>query len=260
LLIRLRSTIRATYFDPSRKTTLTAVDKVNVRIVEIRQEHAIGFNRVYDSVARERKYLAALEGHPLERTEAFVANNIAKNYPQFVACAGDEIIGWCDVIPMALPAHAHVGVLGMGLLSAFRAQGIGRALLDATIKSAQAFGLVRIELTVHADNVPALALYSSIGFVKEGIKKDAVLIDGVFKDVVMMALVKGKTALPDARTKGGTLYLLRTSPDAPRHRPFADDREGRPVRRISEASTPRSSVVRVDELDAGMRRQGEVQL
>ena len=162
---------------------------MSVSIQRISQEHAVGFNRVYDLVARERRYLSALEGHPLGRTQAFVANNIANNYPQFVALAGEDVVGWCDIIPMMLRTHAHVGVLGMGLLPGFRGQGIGRALINVTIKAAQDLGLIRIELTVHADNASAIALYSSIGFAREGVRKDAALIDGVFKDIVMMALV-----------------------------------------------------------------------
>jgi RimJ/RimL family protein N-acetyltransferase len=162
---------------------------MSVVIERIRQEHSAGLQRVYDMVSRERKYLSALEGHSLERTSQFVATNIAKGYPQYVAVSGGDVVGWCDMIPMSLPTQAHAATLGMGLLPEFRGRGIGLALLEAVLQDARRLRLVRIELTVHADNLRALGLYKRVGFQIEGVKKDAVLIDGAYKDLVIMALV-----------------------------------------------------------------------
>jgi len=156
----------------------------------VREEDAVGFHRAYDLVARERKYLSATEGPPLERTREFISRNIASQYPQFVVAFDDEVVGWCDIIPMSLPAHRHAGTLGMGLLPECRGQGLGLKLIEATLEAARRFGLLRVELSVHADNLPAIALYRRVGFEQEGIKKSAVLMDGMFKDLVMMALVE----------------------------------------------------------------------
>jgi ribosomal protein S18 acetylase RimI-like enzyme len=62
-------------------------------------------------------------------------------------------------LPKPLPIHRHVGVLGMGLLPAYRGQGIGRRLLHRTLGAARTGGLSRVELTVREDNVGAIALY-----------------------------------------------------------------------------------------------------
>ena len=86
-----------------------------------------GFHRAVDFVARERKYIAFLEAPPLDSTREFVMNNIAMGYPQFVAVAGGEVVGWCDLIPKSRPIHAHCGVLGMALLPPFRGRGHGTA-------------------------------------------------------------------------------------------------------------------------------------
>jgi RimJ/RimL family protein N-acetyltransferase len=58
------------------------------------------------------------------------------------------------------------------------------------LDAARRFGLTRIELTVYADNVRAIALYRSVGFQQEGVLKDAALIDGVYLDSLLMALVE----------------------------------------------------------------------
>ncbi len=48
-------------------------------------------------------------------------------------------------------------------------------------------GLHRIELTVNADNVRAIAAYDKAGFVQEGIMRDKLFYDGAFHDQVLMA-------------------------------------------------------------------------
>jgi RimJ/RimL family protein N-acetyltransferase len=50
--------------------------------------------------------------------------------------------------------------------------------------------LRRIELTVHADNAPAIALYRSTGFKQEGEMRDAVLIDRQNKNALLLAIVE----------------------------------------------------------------------
>ena len=70
----------------------------------------------------------------------------------------------------------------MGLLPAWRGRGVGRRLLEATVAKARCEGFKRIELDVYADNPRAIALYEKAGFVREGIVRDASLIDGVFRD------------------------------------------------------------------------------
>ena len=163
-------------------------------IERIAPEHIEGFHHALDCVARERKYLAFLEAPPLASTRQFVMNNIANGYPQFVAVADGTVVGWCDVIPKEHPIHAHCGVLGMGLLPAFRGRGLGAALTSATLTEARRRRLVRIELTVHADNSRAVALYERIGFKTEGLLKDAVRLDGRYKDLILMAIVDRSAA------------------------------------------------------------------
>jgi len=170
---------------------------MEVKITRITAEYVEGFHRAMDFVARERKYLAFLEAPPLDRTRQFVMNNIVKGYPQFVAVASGEVVGWCDVIPKSQPIHAHSGVLGMGLLPLFRGYGYGAALIQATLSEARRVGLVRFELTVHADNERAIALYKRVGFEKEGTMKCAALIDGNYKDLILMAVVDCCNSAPE---------------------------------------------------------------
>jgi GNAT superfamily N-acetyltransferase len=47
---------------------------------------------------------------------------------------------------------------------AVRGRGVGRALVEAVVRSARGRGCRRVELDVNEDNPPALALYERVGF------------------------------------------------------------------------------------------------
>ena len=162
---------------------------VPVDIVPIEESHIEGFHRTLDFVARERRYLAFLEGPPIETTQVFVRENIERGYPQWVALSAGEVVGWCDVTPKPRPIYAHGGVLGMGLLPPFRGQGIGTGLIRRSLDAARVFGFHRVELTVRENNTSAVELYKKIGFEVEGLQRDAVQVDGMYEDVLLMAIL-----------------------------------------------------------------------
>jgi len=118
-----------------------------------------------------------------------VRNNIAKGYPQLVVLSGAKVVGWCDVTPSDRSTMRHCGTLGMGLLPAWRGRGLGERLIRQALDAARAFGLLRVELSVRADNTRATALYRKVGFGMEGLKRDAMHVDGEFHDVLLMALL-----------------------------------------------------------------------
>jgi [ribosomal protein S5]-alanine N-acetyltransferase len=51
--------------------------------------------------------------------------------------------------------------------------------------------LNRIELTALAGNLRAISLYESLGFLREGMMRQAQFKDGVYQDVVMMSILRG---------------------------------------------------------------------
>ncbi len=162
-----------------------------IEIVPITEKHIDGFWAAVDSVARELKYLAFLEGPPINTTRDFVLQNIEGNWPHFVALCDDRVVGWCDISALDRPVFAHIGSLGMGVLASYRGQGIGKKLIHAAIQQAEQKGLTRIELTVREQNKRAIALYEQFGFEKEGIHKNAVRINGTYENHIFMALLLG---------------------------------------------------------------------
>lgn len=160
-----------------------------MEIITIQEKHIESFWAAIDSVARERRYLAFLQGPPIAMTREFVLNQINQQWPQVVAIEQEHVIGWCDISPLDRPVFAHSGSLGLGVIQPYRGQGIGHALISEALKQAKAQGLTRIELTVREQNKAAIALYEKHGFVIEGVHKNAVRIDGQYENHIFMALL-----------------------------------------------------------------------
>jgi len=158
-----------------------------VEIVPIERRHIAGFREVLDGVARERRWLAFLEAPPLPRIRSFVLNGLRNGMAQFVAVDDGRVLGWCDVNPKTHESLRHSGVLGMGVAASHRGQGLGSALLRATLEAAFARGITRVELVVRADNAAAIALYERHGFELEGRLRDYMIVDGAAYDALAMA-------------------------------------------------------------------------
>jgi ribosomal protein S18 acetylase RimI-like enzyme len=141
-----------------------------------------------DSVARERRFLAFVHAPPLEQARAFLEDGRSRGMVQFVAVARPRVVGWCDVIPKPYEGFQHSGTLGMGLLPGYRRRGLGSSLLAHTLQASREQGLTRIELEVLSSNESAIYIYLRSGFVREGLKRSARILDGQVEDIICMAL------------------------------------------------------------------------
>jgi len=88
--------------------------------------------------------------------------------------------------------RAHVGEIELlAVHDAWAGRRIGTALLAAMIDLADNWlNLRRLTLSVLADNVTALKLYQSFGFVTEGVKRADVFRAGRFADAAVMARMR----------------------------------------------------------------------
>ena len=158
-------------------------------IEPIARRHIEGFWRALDSVARERRYIAFLEAPPIVRVRRYVLDNMRAGNPHYVALHGDELVGWCDIVPKDRPTLSHTGVLGIGIVEAHRGKRLGVNLMRPTIEKAQTNGMTRIELTVRVDNPRAQRLYERVGFTVEGRISRHMKVDGEYFDSIMMSLL-----------------------------------------------------------------------
>jgi L-phenylalanine/L-methionine N-acetyltransferase len=113
----------------------------------------------------------------------------------FVALAGDEIVGHAGIHPAGKsPRRAHAMHLGIVVAGDWQGRGVGTALMRAMVGVADGWlNVTRLELTVFADNAPAIALYRKFGFEVEGTHRGYALRDGVYADTCSMGRVRPKT-------------------------------------------------------------------
>jgi putative acetyltransferase len=82
----------------------------------------------------------------------------------------------------------HVGALGISVAQAFRGEGIGALLLETILNQAatQLPHLRVIMLEVFSDNMQAIAMYHTFGFVEYGRLPEGILHNQAYVDTVYM--------------------------------------------------------------------------
>jgi RimJ/RimL family protein N-acetyltransferase len=125
--------------------------------------------------SEERRYIRALQRHP--DAAVYVAE-----------LATGELVGRLSLMRDPNPASAHVADLGLMVAARHRRRGIGSALMEAAEEWARGAGVTKLELHVFPHNQAAIALYSKLGYEREGLRKGQYAAsDGSLRDVILMA-------------------------------------------------------------------------
>lgn len=104
-----------------------------------------------------------------------------------VECDG-RLVAFAGAESSKFKRQRHQAELGVTVVKEFWGQGLGRKLTECIVAWAAAHGLRKLTLRVHDDNLRAIALYQSLGFVEEGrLKEDMLRADGSYTDVIVMA-------------------------------------------------------------------------
>jgi ribosomal protein S18 acetylase RimI-like enzyme len=162
---------------------------MQIEITPITQADVSAFRECLDRIAQERRFLALLQAPPLAHMQEFIAEGLRQGVPRVVAKAQARVVGFCDIQPGWPETKRHCGSLGMGVLPAFRGQGLGRRLLESCLALARQAGITRVELEVRSNNEQALHLYRRLGFELEGIKRRGLRVDDEYQETTAMALL-----------------------------------------------------------------------
>lgn len=167
-------------------------DGLTVSVMSVRPatpEDITPIYRMLSSVIREGGYLMSDEPPEPDHFCRFMEANMAIGAPVWVALKGTAVVGWCDVHPRGPDVQRHVGKVGMGVMRSHRGRGLGGRLLAAAVEHAWDTGFTRLELDVFADNQPAIRLYETCGFAREGFHPCVRLCGGAYQDALTMGLL-----------------------------------------------------------------------
>ena len=127
---------------------------------------------------------------PVEREAVFLSRQQQEEKSlMLVGFVGEELVcvASCDALT-ARERVAHRASVSVTVGRAFWRLGIGRKAMEALIAFGKGCGLEVLQLEVRSDNVPAIALYESLGFEKMGLYKNFMKVNGQACDAWYMNL------------------------------------------------------------------------
>lgn len=127
----------------------------------------------------------------LARIEGMLTD--ANEHPEFtfVLCAEHEgeLVGFLSASRDVRVRTAHSAYIVCGIREKFRRQGLGTKFFHLLDVWAKQNGVHRLELTVVAENIPAINLYLKSGFTIEGTARHAFRLNGRYIDEYHMSKI-----------------------------------------------------------------------
>jgi putative acetyltransferase len=130
-------------------------------------------NGTWRSVSDERRYVRAIR-----RSKAAAV---------LVAQSPDGIVGRLSLSRDPHPASRHVADLGLMVAAGWRRRGVGRALMLGAEEWAREVGIRKLELHVLPYNEAAIGLYETLGYEREGVRRNHYRRGAELIDAVLMA-------------------------------------------------------------------------
>lgn len=124
---------------------------------------------------------------PVEAQRAYLAKALTEGGLLLLAEDHGVPVGMAAAERGRLRRKRHTASFFISILQSHWGMGIGKRLMQQLESSAAASGIRRLEAGVRADNTRALALYASLGFVVEGVKRQSLHIDGHLVDETLIA-------------------------------------------------------------------------
>jgi phosphinothricin acetyltransferase len=108
----------------------------------------------------------------------------------------NAVLGWAALSAVSQRAcYAGVAEVGIYVAAAARGRGVGRALLEAIVESAESHGIWTLQGATIAENAASLALQARCGFRTVGRRERIAKRDGVWHDTILTERRSKKTGV-----------------------------------------------------------------
>jgi phosphinothricin acetyltransferase len=106
---------------------------------------------------------------------------------RFVAVDDGRVVGWVALAPVSRrPCYSGVAEHSVYVASDRRGRGVGRALMDTLLQSADAAGVWTVQTSVFPENEASVALHLRAGFRVVGRRERIAELDGVWRDTLLL--------------------------------------------------------------------------
>lgn len=112
-----------------------------------------------------------------------------------VAERGDRVVGWAATSPHSTRSHlAGVGEVSVYVDPQEQGRGVGRQLLAALCRRAEAGGLHKLLARLLVGNAAGAALFAAAGFAEAGVLRRHARVDGAWRDCLLVEALLGDAA------------------------------------------------------------------
>ncbi|MGC8557661.1 MAG: GNAT family N-acetyltransferase [Nitrososphaeria archaeon] len=141
----------------------------------------------YDEVKHNAELgLTLYNERPDLNTETKWYNNLIGSSVAVVGEVDGKAVGLCTIEPRKENSEAsHIGVLGIAIMEKYRNMGMGRAMMTKALELARGKFEIII-LSVFSNNLRAIHLYRSLGFIEYGFLPQAYKRGNTYYDEVLM--------------------------------------------------------------------------
>ena len=101
----------------------------------------------------------------------------------------NRLVGYLIASGNIISRKKHSVYIVIGILKEFTNKKIGTALMHTLFDWSKENRITRIELTVRRSNILAISLYTKMGFIEEGIKRNSLYINSKYEDELYMAKI-----------------------------------------------------------------------
>ena len=136
----------------------------------------------------ETEYMAARGGERY-RSNKRIAKSLEEGSKTILVAEKEAaLVGFVAATRGSFLKRRHIFSLGVGVIKAEWGKGIGKGLMQQIESiSLMMEGIRRLELEVFETNTRAIQLYEKMGYEREGVKRGAVCLAGVYSDSIMMS-------------------------------------------------------------------------
>ncbi|MBD6956372.1 MAG: GNAT family N-acetyltransferase [Thermoplasmatales archaeon] len=162
------------------------------RKIEIREpieKDYIGLKNFINSLVKENAFISKNkfvdDETELNVVRKWLNEMKRKERVALVAFHNSLVVGFCDLKRKKFK-EKHVGEIGISVRKGYRREGIGRKLMEETIKLGKRIGIKLVILRVFKANKNAISLYKKLGFKKYGLLPKGIKHKGKYVDIIEM--------------------------------------------------------------------------